>query len=151
MKKELIMIALCSFLMSATVWGAGQGAHASSFAGQWTNKDFKTRNITRVHIQLSGDKIMVHEWGRCHPTECNWGETTGTLKGKTLFVRWDQKFAIRTQELTLLLDGTLQVTTHTHYVDKSGRKDSVLKDIFVNGLIHDWSEPSSSWRILGGG
>ena len=120
----------------------GQDTRATGFVGEWTNKDVKTRDVTRVHIRRDGDKVIAHEWGRCHPQECDWGDATATLKGSALSVTWKPGFAVETQELTLLSDGSLQVTTHTHFTDKSGRKDYDTKDIFAKGLVHDWSDPA---------
>jgi urease beta subunit len=66
---------------------------------------------------------------------------TGKVSGSVLLATWDEKFAIKTQELRPLSDGSLQVTTHTHFTDNSGRLDYDSKDIFAKGLVHDWSEP----------
>jgi hypothetical protein len=120
----------------------GQSAEAGSFVGNWTNKDFKTRDITRVHIRLDGSRVIVHVWGRCHPTECDWGDTTATVKGHVLLLTWKEAFVVRTQELTLLADGSLQLTAHSHFTDNSGRKDYDTKDTLAKGLVHDWSDPS---------
>ena len=119
-----------------------QVTQATDFVGKWTNKDFQTRDITRVYIRQDGDTAIVHEWGRCHPKECDWGEATVTQKGSALSVAWQPGFAVEIQELTLLADGSLQVTMHTHFTDNSGRKDYDTKDIFAKGVVHDWSDPT---------
>jgi len=129
-------------LMFALLPVIGQTPEASSFVGDWTNKDFQTRDITRVHIRLDGGHVVVHVWGRCHPTECDWGDATATAKGQTLSLTWNQGFATKTQDLTLLADGSLQVVGHRHFTDNSGRKDSDSKNIFAKGLVHDWSDPA---------
>jgi len=109
---------------------------------EWTNSDFNTQDITRVHIRQNGGRIILHVWGRCHPTECDWGEVTAKASGSVLLATWDQKFAIKTQELRTLSDGTLQLSTHTHFTDKSGRSDYDTISTFAKGLVHDWSEPT---------
>jgi hypothetical protein len=129
-------------LMFALLPVIGQTPEASSFVGDWTNKDFQTRDITRVHIRNDGGHVIVHVWGRCHPTECDWGDATASIKGQTLSVTWKQSFAVRTQELTVLADGSLQLTSHCHFTDNSGREDSDSKNIFAKGLVHDWSDPA---------
>jgi hypothetical protein len=129
-------------LLFALLPAIGQTTLASSFVGEWTNKDFKTRGITRAHIRLDGSRVIVHMWGRCHPKECDSGEATASAKGQTLSLTWNQGFAVMTQELTLLADGSLQLTAHRHFTDKSGRKDYDSKDTFAKGLVHDWSDPS---------
>ena len=46
------------------------------FAGQWKNVDPATRGLTRVEIRVQGrDSIGVHPWGKCHPQDCDWGES----------------------------------------------------------------------------
>jgi len=52
-------------LMLALLPVIGQTPEASSFVGDWTNKDFNTRGITRVQIRLDGSRIIAHVWGRC--------------------------------------------------------------------------------------
>jgi hypothetical protein len=131
-------------LMFALLPVIGQSSEASSFVGDWANKDFQTRSFTRVQIRLEGSNVIAHVWARCQPTECDWGNARATVKGQTLSLTWNQVFAVETQELTLLADGSLQMTGHRHFTDSSGRKDYDSKDIFAKGLVHDWSEPSTA-------
>jgi len=115
---------------------------ASPFVGEWCNKDFATGGVTRVHVRQEGTKIIAHMWGRCHPTECDWGESTATIDedGKILSIVWITNFDVVTQKLTLHADGTLQITGHTHFTDESGREDYVSKAMFTKGLTHDWGD-----------
>lgn len=120
---------------------------APAFVGEWCNTDFRTGGITRVHIQPDANTLKVHMWGRCHPTECDWGEATATIhnSGQLLSVEWEQSFVVRTQTLQLMPDGTLEVITHSHYIDNSGRPDRDSSEYYEKGLLHDWSdeEPAS--------
>jgi len=131
------------FLLLAQLPVIGQNSPASGFVGEWANKDFNTRDITRIHIRLKNSRVTVHMWGRCHPQECDWGDTTATVSDQALSLTWKQAFAVKTQELTLLADGSLQLTEHCHFTDDSGRKDYDIKDTFAKGLVHDWSDPPS--------
>jgi hypothetical protein len=73
-------------------------------------------------------------WGKCHPTDCDWGiETTDISDASdgTLNLVWDPGFAIRTQDLILLLDGRLKVITFTHFTDNSGRLDYESTGYFI--------------------
>ena len=130
------------FLFLAQLRVIGQDGKASGFIGEWTNKDFKTRSITRVHIRQDSSKTIVHVWGRCHPKECDWGGATATIKGSALAVTWEHGFSVVTQELILLPDGGLQLSAHTHFTDNSGRKDYDTKETLAKGLVHDWSDPA---------
>ncbi len=115
---------------------------ATDFIGKWCNKDFFTGGITRVHIRWVENNLRIHMWGRCHPTECDWGEESATIQedGKLLIVEWHRSFVIKTQKLQLQPDGTLEVSTYSHYIDNSRREDRNRTDLFEKGLVHDWSD-----------
>lgn len=129
-------------LLAALLPASGQTNDTAGFIGDWTNKDFQTRSVTRVQIRLAGGHVSVHAWGRCHPAECDWGNATATVNGRVLSVTWKESFAVRTQEFTLQTDGSLQVSEHTHFTDNSGRKDYDSTDTLAKGLTHDWSDPA---------
>ena len=116
---------------------------SSLFIGEWCNKDFNTPGVTRVHIRQEGSKLIAHMWGRCHPTECDWGDSATTIEegGKLASITWNQGFKTETQKLKLLPDGTLELVGHSHYTDKSGRGHRDSKYTFAKGLTHDWSDP----------
>jgi hypothetical protein len=115
----------------------------SPFVGDWCNKDFETQGVTRVHIQQKGTKLIAHMWGRCYPTECDWGKAIGATEegSKVLPLAWKMDFMIETQKLTVLVDGGLELVSHTHFTDKSGRPDYDSKYTFAKGLAHDWNYP----------
>jgi hypothetical protein len=53
-------------------------ADINQFAGKWKNVDPQTRGITNIHIEVSGSRIRIQTWGRCHPSDCAWGFAEGT-------------------------------------------------------------------------
>jgi hypothetical protein len=55
-------------------------AQLSRFEGSWRNVDPATSGLTTLQINTSG-VVKVHAWGRCHPTDCDWGEVTGYAYG----------------------------------------------------------------------
>ncbi|MDF7826724.1 hypothetical protein P4B35_22030 [Pontiellaceae bacterium B12227] len=113
------------------------------FVGEWCNEDFSTRGITRVHIDKYSNVFKVRMWGRCHPKECDWGEEIAIFSDEgssSLSVTWEKSFCVREQKIVILEDGDLEITSATHYVDKSGRKDRTSTDRFEKGLKHDWSD-----------
>ena len=100
--------------------------NADLFTGNWVNVDANTRGITRTQISRSGSRLVVHMWGACSPTDCDWGTVSTSVSDaddKVLKIRWDQGFAVRTQTLTLLSNGHLRVNSFTRYTDNSGRAD----------------------------
>lgn len=107
--------------------------NADQFIGNWTNVDANTRGITRTQISRSGSNLVVHMWGSCTPTDCDWGTVSTPVTDaddQVLKIRWDQGFAIRTQQLTLGSDGRLRVDTFVRYTDNSGRADRRTTEYF---------------------
>ena len=106
----------------------------NNFYGFWVNKNTGKPNITKVDIDKVGNIMLVRIWGKCHPTDCDWGiETTDISDASdgTLNLVWDQGFAIKTQELILLSDGRLKVKTFCHFTDNSGRTDYKSTEYFI--------------------
>ena len=138
------VVCLFSFLLlfCAAMPAEGQRPPSVGLVGEWCNKDFATRGNTRIHVRSDGSKLMLQMWGRCHPMECDWGETAAFQdpKDNSTWVTWTTGFSVTSQKLTLLPDGTLELMGHTHYTDSSGRADRDSKEIFVKGLVHDWSD-----------
>ncbi|MEW5718710.1 MAG: NBR1-Ig-like domain-containing protein, partial [Chloroflexota bacterium] len=46
---------------------------ASQYAGTWLNNDSGTSGVTKIIISNSGQTLNVHPYGKCTPTDCNWG------------------------------------------------------------------------------
>jgi hypothetical protein len=141
------IVCLFSFLLlfCAAMPAQEQRSASAGLVGEWCNKDFATRGNTRIHVRSDGTKLMVQMWGRCHPTECDWGETAAFQdpKDNSTWVTWTTGFSVTSQKLTLLPDGNLELAGHTHYTDSSGRADRDSKEIFVKGLVHDWSDTAT--------
>lgn len=108
-------------------------AGETGFEGYWTNQDPNTGNITHVQIGVEGELLVVHMWGKCHPTDCDWGEQRIPLSDAAdglLSIAWNPGFKIETQELSVLADGRLKVAGWVHYTDGSGRSDRSYTDYF---------------------
>jgi hypothetical protein len=107
---------------------------ADPFLGSWTNSNPNTNDITRAALRTDPATLYVHMWGKCSPTDCDWGETSAPLasaNGGTLSLRWVFSFKVETQTLTLLPDGRLHVQGLAHYTDNSGRVDRSYTDDFA--------------------
>jgi hypothetical protein len=136
--KQLKVAIFILLLVVITVFtGCGRTTPSeNNFYGFWVNEDTDTQSITKVDIDKVGEIILVHIWGKFHPTDCDWGiETTDISDASdgTLNIVWDQGFAIRTQELILLSDGRLKVITFTDYYpdDIYGREDYESTEYFI--------------------
>ena len=69
--------------------------------------------------------------------DCEWGEEKVTIPDESnltetfVLVQWNKAFVVINQQLTLLSDGRLQIDTHSHYIDESGRADKDMTDYFI--------------------
>jgi hypothetical protein len=123
------------FLALVLCWGCSntseprddRTSNLDNFLGTWVNEDEDTPGITRAVIRAEPDTIFVHMWGRCHPTDCDWGEETTNIddaNDNQLSLEWNHGFAITTQVVYCLEHGRLKVDSHDHYIDDSGRPDA---------------------------
>lgn len=109
--------------------GAAQAA-THDFLGGWINMDPADRGITRVQISREPEGLQVRVFGKCHPTDCDWGVAPLTTYGRHIrdtdhqvaSVVFEQGFATTTL-LLRLHDNTLNVEALTHFTDDSGRQN----------------------------
>lgn len=101
---------------------------AAPFQGTWTNKDPNARGITKLVITQNGSEVKVHAWGKCHPSDCDWGEEDGGIIDNAAVVTWDQKFVIRKMKLTIQ-GNELHSVTDSVYSDNRPRMKS--EEVFV--------------------
>ncbi len=101
--------------------------------GQWVNADANTRSLTRVEIRFvcqdqvlngqpypPGPPFYVHVWGKCHPTDCDWGEVGAQQLGLGhIFAFYNQGFAKRYvwAKMSQYRPGQLWVYTWTDFTD----------------------------------
>jgi len=112
-------------------------------AGQWVSVNSATRGLTRADITVGCcDQVQngvpvcsppdsVRLFGRCHPTDCDWGAVTGRLQsanGRSLTAIYNQGFARRTVRISNLPNGNLRVDVATHFTDPS-RRDYTMTEI----------------------
>jgi hypothetical protein len=97
--------------------------------GEWVNEDTNTRGITRIKIDYDGNTYSVETWGKCHPTDCYWNDYDGVsysvsdATDSTITIAWIFDFKETALNIEALPDGRLEVLSHNHYTDNSGRSD----------------------------
>ncbi len=108
-------------------------ASLSQFAGDWTNADSNTGGITNLSISVSGSSASVHAWGRCHPTDCDWGTVSAYVfsadvssdpvtQAQALMAVYNSGFSVTT--LFIKPQGSsLSVQSYTAFQDSSGRSN----------------------------
>ena len=98
------------------------------FQGTWISSDSNTGGITRLVVYQEADQLYVHAWGKCHPTDCDWGSEKVTVAGNSASVNWDQGFVLRRMQLVIRDSATLAITMHSEYRDS--RKPQDAEDVF---------------------
>lgn len=108
-------------------------AGIDQFAGSWTNMDPNTAGITRLDITVMGTSAQAQAWGKCHPTDCDWGTvqaqafasgvSSDIISGaNTLIAVFDSGFS----ETTLVIKpagNKLNVDSYNRFMDSSGRSN----------------------------
>lgn len=105
--------------------------------GTWNNCDKHTRNLVKVVITSKGDTLLVHAYGACVPTPCDWGEVKGlayassVAGGPAVAFSALYSFGFKDTILTGHLDGaSLVVEDFNTFKDGSGRANYFTRDHF---------------------
>lgn len=95
----------------------------SAFVGEWVNVDAETRGMTRLEIVAAGDQALsFHGWGKCHPTDCDWGVTPAQLGPEGLAGIYDRGWKKTT--ITVRRSGEqLLARVFDDYSESDGRTD----------------------------
>ena len=104
----------------------------SYFSGTWKNTDARTRGLTTVSVRTAGESVWVRAWGACHPTDCDWGEVSGTAFAPTVSADpandaqkvtavFETSFSNTLMTLSSADGDELEADTQTRFTDNSGR------------------------------
>lgn len=102
---------------------AGTVPYVDRYVGLWKNENPQTDGVTRVEISDRLGQLSLHEWGRCHPTDCDNGTHPLMIDGNAVRFDFVENTISNRGTLTVLADGKLQMAVHTHFNDTSGRPD----------------------------
>jgi hypothetical protein len=114
--------------------------------GRWHNADPNTSSLTHIELRfVCQDQILngelyppgppwyMHLFGRCHPTDCDWGEVGAQqLSSGHIYAVYQQGFATRYvyARMSQYRPGQLWVYTYTDFADP-GRPDYDVHNWFV--------------------
>ncbi len=98
MVASVLLLSICISTCSASL---------SQFAGEWTNVDSNTGGITKLDISVSGTSATVQAWGKCHPTDCDWG----TVSAYAFAPDVSSDMVSQAQALMAVYDSGFSVTT----------------------------------------
>lgn len=124
--RTLLLVAL-TLLAASTA-----SAQIKQFAGKWKNVDRDTGGITNIQIDVSGSRIRIQTWGKCHPSDCAWGFAEGTAYSSSvqsnLVATADTISTIYLTSFSQIMlvihpaeEGQINVETLTKFTDQSGR------------------------------
>ncbi len=119
-----------------------EGALAD-FQGRWKSTDSKTKGVTTLEIEIVGDKVTVHAWGSCVPSDCDMGEWSATAYASAVdeSVQEGAKALVvgmgKSSTLVITLDrpGTIRCDMYSQYNDGSGRSNMVRSYTFNRSPI----------------
>ena len=103
----------------------------SNLEGLWINENTETPGITKCNIRYDNIRFHVQIWGKCQPSDCDWGETSSNeiiRDTEKLSVFWENGFVKRFQTLQII-DGKLTISTENRY--KDGRPNNSHIETFV--------------------
>jgi hypothetical protein len=96
-----------------------------ALTGAWRNFH-PAGGVTRIEFRVDQDRVVVHAWGSCLPTDCDWGEISTPVSDAAdgvLSLTWNTGFSVMSQQFRVLVDGRLESSVHDHFTDSSGRAD----------------------------
>ncbi len=104
-------------------------ATMDDFLGDWVNVDRDTSGMTRLIIEPVQDAspghlsaVSFHGFGRCHPTDCDWGVITVPFQPPRLVGTYD--FGFKTTRITVERSGQYLLTeVFDDYTEADGRTD----------------------------
>src|SRR4051812_28360278 len=74
---NLLRLGLAAGILLVTMSGSAYAA-IGQLEGRWKNVDPETRGLTTLDVTGDGDRVKVHAWGKCDPTDCDWGTVDAT-------------------------------------------------------------------------
>ncbi len=146
MERRIVTLASAILGLAISLSAAGSAwaqCVTSPMSGQWVSVNPATRGLTSAAVTVGCcDQVQngvpvcsppdsVQLFGRCHPTNCDWGKVSGHLQspdGRRLTAIYNQGFAKRTVRVDTLANGNLRVRVLTDFVDPH-RQDYNLTEI----------------------
>ena len=150
-RRLLFPMAVALFVLMSLPDSARAQCVAPFEQGKWSNIDQATRGITRIEVGFScNDQILcgvdergnvtcsdpgapyhLHLWGKCSPSDCDWGTVDGhdhwVGATKWIYSYYDHGFAKRYVYIkpSQYLPGHLFLWMYTHFTDPN-RPDYVF-------------------------
>lgn len=102
------------------------------FSGAWENTDAAPTGITKLHIRVSDSTVFIQVWGKCHPTDCDWGQVKAepysqgvyspvTADTRVIVAVFKTNFSETIVTIRPEVDDNIRVDIATRFTDRSGR------------------------------
>lgn len=111
MKKSVVIFFISMLILSVTGCASNKMVQKSSAGippliyeisgGDWNNIDNESSGVTRLTISEAEGGWTVHAWGKCHPSDCDWGVVELRFLGDSIrdkspkygYAYWDNGFS----------------------------------------------------------
>ncbi len=110
--------------------------YTTEWTGTWINTDTNTSNITRFVVTPTGNhKFKVQVYGKCHPTDCAWGnaEMVTYKRSDGYYFYGIANYKMNFKKTTLfftLAEGPVVLQTFNQFTDRSQRENYYTSDQF---------------------
>lgn len=139
LKRSLPFVALSAVATAGLVTPAL--AYPNDFVGTWKNTDTNNPGITRLVVEKnSSGKLTIRAYGKCHPSDCDFGKTSLVTYGKTvsdkdhIYATANYTFSFKKALLALELNTSdrkkLCLRDYNQFTDNSGRQDYSTRECF---------------------
>jgi hypothetical protein len=65
-------------------------AQRDELSGTWTNPAPEAQNgLNKLEISTNGSRVTLHAWGKCAPSDCDWGTQVAQKNGDAVTAAWD--------------------------------------------------------------
>jgi TIR domain len=102
---------------------------AGPLIGRWTDTNpIGLGSVAELDISGEGNRLAVHAWGICKPTNCDWGAQNAIFDGRTAKVTWSflkqtdgqDRGRVATLNISEGAEGTLNVLVENTYPQRAG-------------------------------
>jgi hypothetical protein len=99
------------------------GSQIDDFVGDWVNTNTASSQMTRLTVgKVNATILSFHGYGKCEPTDCDWGVITVPFAPGTTVGTYN--FGFKTTRITIQRSGDLLTATDfNHYAPGDGRTD----------------------------
>lgn len=120
-----------------------------AFEGTWRNADADTRGLTRLEIhKIDSRNGRLRGFGKCHPRDCDWGETPVRVVGSELQASYD--FGFKKTTLSLSNSGDqLIATVLDDYPESDRRSDRSTRYVLTHATTELVDDRPTLWLDVG--